>query len=142
VVLRGPRPTSAPTGEGPRRPSAVQVLAPAAAAPVLAVDARAVGPCAPGTRCRLRVVVQTRPQSQARRVRWTLALVDRCSGAVTNRPGGALTVAAGAGFGQGQSQVVLPRRTAIAVVALTDEPTRAASRPVDVVPLPTTCPAR
>lgn len=132
-----PAPVSDPSGGVPAPP--VPVLAPPATAGIADVDLRAMGRCEPGAPCQVRVLI--RPALAApMEVRWTFRVLDRCTGAGWDAPGGTARVTAGGTGVAAVSTVVLPSAKALAVVALAGEPGTpvAASAPLRV-PNPGTC---
>lgn len=143
VALLGPdirtswaRLTDAPADEG-RDPRTVvagndaPTLGPAAAGAVIRVAVRPMSTCVPGQVCDLRVSVQVWPDDSRRiPVAWSITVVDSCTGERTRHPGGAAKVPAGADRVDGLTHVVLPQSRALAIVAVTAEPARAASAPL------------
>jgi hypothetical protein len=131
-----PAPSASPGATVPAPP--VPRSAPANAGAVAGVDVRALGSCAPGATCQVRVLVRLHPQPQPARVEWTFQVVDRCAGSVRNAAGGTVTVEAG---GQGVAAidtVTLPTQRALAVTAVTRVPATAASAPL-LVPARASC---
>jgi hypothetical protein len=119
--------TEAPTALPPVVPPA-----PATAGTIDAVDLRPVQPCAPGTECALRVQVRVQPQAQPQTIVWSLRVLDRCTGEVLAAPGGTATVPAHGDRLDAVVTVALPEASALAVTAVTDLPSTAASTAVPV----------
>ena len=122
----GSAPSSAPRLDG------LPVVAPAAAAAgmVTAVDLRTVGTCAPGSPCTVRVQVRLLPHADPQTVTWSFGVVDRCTGVMNNVPGGTLSVPPGVDRAVAIGTVGLPPATAVAVLAVTEVPAKAAGPPV------------
>ncbi|WP_214366944.1 hypothetical protein [Pseudonocardia sp. H11422] len=131
-----------PTAAAPTMPLAPTVPAPAptAAGPVDAVDLRALGPCTPGEVCEVRLLVRLQPQAEPQTVDWTFRVLDRCTGAEVNAPGGVLSVLPDGADVSAVDTVSLPASRALAVFALTGRPGTAASPPL-LVPAPGYCEA-
>jgi len=104
--------------------------APAAAGSVAGVDLRPLAQCAPGAPCTLRLLVRLVPGGEPQVVTWSYRIVDRCTGATTTAPGGSVAVPAGGERAATVGTVALPALQAVAVLAVTDVPAAAASRPV------------
>ncbi|MGN6331010.1 MAG: hypothetical protein ACTHOD_05065 [Motilibacteraceae bacterium] len=139
-VLRSPAPSAtASAGTNAKVVAALPSLGPSTAGVVATVDARALGACAPGTACTLRVVVQVQRQQRAVPVRWAVLAVDRCTARRTTLPGGSLTVPAGSTTASALRTVTLPKGKALAVGAVTTAPARAASKPLPAPARPPTC---
>jgi hypothetical protein len=131
-----PASSASPAATVPAPP--VPRLVPANAGAVAGVDVRALGSCAPGATCQVRVLVRLHPQPQPVRVEWTFQVIDRCTGSVRNTAGGKVTVEPG---GQGVAAVdtvTLPTQRALAVTAATSVPATAASAPL-LVPARASC---
>ncbi|PVZ10049.1 hypothetical protein [Actinomycetospora cinnamomea] len=106
----------------------VPVIAPPAAGDVDAVRLRVVDPpCDPGGACSVLVGIDPHPGAAAVASPWTLVVADRCRGGVV--PLGSGTSPAGA---WGTTTVVVPPGRALALLAVTDAPSRAASAPVPI----------
>jgi len=122
----GSAPSSAP------RPDGLPVVAPAPAAAgmVSAVDLRTVGTCTPGSPCTVRVLVRLLPHADPQTVTWSFGVVDRCTGVMINLPGGTLSVPPGVDRAVAIGTVGLPPATAVAVLAVTEVPAKAAGPPV------------
>lgn len=104
--------------------------APPAAGPVAGVDLRALGPCATGAPCAVRLLVRVVPAAEPRTVTWSYLIVDRCTGASSGVPGGAAPVPPQADRVAVVGVVPLPALPGLAVLAVTDAPAVAASPPV------------
>lgn len=125
--------SSTKDAEPDRKPSEVRLPAPKQAGAVQGVTIeRAEGSCVPGKACPVRVDVMLNPAGTSRKVTWSLRVFDRCSGDVVQRRG--LSMSAQAGWRQvyGINRPVLPKDKALAVVAVTKSPARAASAPLRV----------
>lgn len=122
-------------------PKPVPTLAPRAAGAVTALDLRALQPCRPGRTCEARLLVSVRPQHQPLIVRWSLTLIDRCTGTRSTQPGGALRVPAGAQQATALTRIPLPNRPVLAAVALTSAPARTAAPAMPVPAAGGSCPA-
>lgn len=138
-VLRSPAPSAAPSTATNAVSAALPSLGASTAGVVAKVDARAVGACAPGRPCTLRVVVQVERQQRALPVRWSVVAVDRCTSRRSTLPGGSLTVPAGGTTAAALQTVTLPKGRALAVGAVTTAPARAASKPLPAPARPPTC---
>lgn len=122
---KDPRQVLAGSGAG------VPAPAPAAAGPVTGVAVRQLEACRPGQVCPVRVLVRVWPDNQKRmQVHWTLRVIDRCSGAETTYPGSIAGIPPGADRVDGLSWVPLPAGRSLAVVAVTEQPAKAASPPL------------
>ncbi|MDV6013410.1 hypothetical protein [Haloechinothrix sp. LS1_15] len=121
-------------GEGTAaEPAEFERLAPESADPITAVDIEHLDEaCEPGETCTVRVDVVLEREPAVRQVSWSLHIVDRCSGSIEEQPGMAVTAQSGWGQVYGISRPELPDGSALAVVAVTDEPARASSPPLDV----------
>lgn len=121
------------TGPAPE-PQSVEQLAPESAEAVTGIDIeRLDDSCAPGEACSVRVNVHLEQAGTARAVDWSLHAVDRCTGSTQRYSGMEVTALAGWDQVYGISQPELPEATALALVAVTEEPARAASPPL-VIP--------
>jgi hypothetical protein len=113
-------------------PAAVAKIAPAHAGVVKSVTLRPMRHCASGSPCRVQVLVHLRPHPHPVRVRWNFTVVNRCARTHHTAAGGRLRAPAHTRRIDGVSTVHLPSGQALAVVAVTHHPTRAASRPLFV----------
>lgn len=159
---RSEQSATAPAGPTPVELPPVPRPAPASAGVVGGLDLRALEPCAPGAVCAVRILVQLHPplnrQSQdgpsqdgrpqeatqqqpisPRAVEWTFHVVDRCTGSQYSVPGGVVSAAPDSDQVQAVSTVPLPPGHALAVIAVTSEPDRAASGPLLVPARPDSC---
>lgn len=140
LLHRHTTPTPSPTASaGTARPRAVPAVAPAAAGAVHHVTLHPVTRCTPGKICSLRVTVHVARAGSPRRVDWTLNIYNRCDGGRSTRPGGLLIAAPGAASATATRRLTLPAGRALAVVALTTHPGRAASSPLLVPASVSTC---
>ncbi|MPY99348.1 MAG: hypothetical protein GEU97_15355 [Actinophytocola sp.] len=121
-------------------PGPVPRLAPKEAGPINGVTIeRAEGECARGELCPVRVDVMLDPSASAQEVSWSLRIIDRCTDKIRKREG--VTMSAAAGWQQvyGISRPTLPDSRALAIVAVTNTPTKAASAPLLVSTNRATC---
>jgi hypothetical protein len=130
LLLDVGRSGSAPSSAS--RPDGLPVVAPAPAAAglVTAVNLRTVGTCTPGSPCTVRVQVRLLPHADPQTVTWSFGVVDRCAGVMNNVPGGTLSVPPGGDRAVAIGTVGLPPATAVAVLAVTEVPAKAAGPPV------------
>lgn len=104
---------------------AIPVVAPAGAGDVAAVRLRLLDPpCAPGDTCSVLVAVDRAPGAPATPAPWTVLAVDRCRGSVVPLGSGVAPAASGS---YGAASVHVPAGRALALVAVTTAPVRAAS---------------
>lgn len=118
-------------GKEPREPREVTLPAPKAAGPVQSVTLEAAeGPCLPGESCAVRVDVRFTPSQAPRSIGWRLLVINRCTGKTTRHNG--LTLTAEPGWQQvyGISSPDLPKSKALAIMAVTRTPAKAASEPL------------
>jgi hypothetical protein len=126
-------PTSAsPSAGAARSPSAGPAPYPSASGIVTGLQARALKGCAAGGSCTLGTLFALRPQDAPVPVRWSFLVVDACTGARTELPGGSVSVPAGNGEHYEVSSVRLPQGRALAVFPVTSEPAQVAGPPVPV----------
>ena len=104
--------------------------APASAGDVAAVEVRALGPCAPGASCAVRVHVGLVPRASPVLVRWDARIEDVCTGAKSTVVGGSVTVPAHADRADVVDRLALPAGSALALIAITTSPAIAASPPL------------
>jgi hypothetical protein len=138
--LRTLRPPSA-SAEAPTATAvpALPRLGPASAGAVAAVQAGAVGACAPGRACLLRVTVQVVPAAQPRAVRWDVVAGRQCGGPLATVATGEASVPAGADHVTATQQVTLPEQGPLAVGVVTRSPDEAASPALPAPPGAVTC---
>ncbi|HSK59426.1 MAG TPA: hypothetical protein VK935_10270 [Actinomycetospora sp.] len=106
----------------------VPVIAPPAAEDVDAVRLRVVDPpCRPGATCTVLVGVDRRPGAVVEPSSWTLVVADRCRGEVVPLASGTSPATA-----SGTATALVPPGRALALVAVTDGPSRAASTAVPI----------
>jgi hypothetical protein len=129
LVLGGDRAAHS-TSPSPERAKALPLPAPPAAGAVTGVDVRALQPCAPAADCEVRLLIRLRPQPEPLAVQWVVQVYDRCTGGKVEQPGGAVSVQPGGEDVHAVTSVSLPRGRSLAVVAVTEEPARAASPPL------------
>lgn len=121
-------------------PKKVTLPAPKQADPITGVTVeRAEGACTPGKVCPVRVDVRLVPSAQQRTVAWSLRVIDRCTGKVAKRDGVSMTSLVGWHQVYGISRPKLPKGKALAIVAVTESPAKAASPPLQVPDRDTTC---
>lgn len=128
------------TDKDDNTPGPVPRLAPKEAGPINGVTIeRAEGECARGELCPVRVDVMIDPSAAAQEVSWSLRIVDRCTDKIRKREG--VTMSAAAGWRQvyGISRPMLPDSRALAIVAVTNTPAKAASAPLLVSANRATC---
>jgi hypothetical protein len=125
-------PSESPTSAGPAQqmPRPVPVLAPAQAGGVTGVVLEPVAGCTAGPDCLIRATARITPAAEVRQVSLEIRVVNLCTGAVRATPAGAVTAQPGWTSVFVTVPVRLPRARPLAVVALTTEPARAASRPL------------
>jgi hypothetical protein len=129
-----PHPTARPSAPS-ATPHPVPQPAPAAAGPVTRVTVqRLQATCSSGRTCPVRVYVRLTARQTAQRVAWTFQVVDRCRGTTLTRPGTAVVAEPGWSYVYGTTFLRLPRGKALAVMAVTRSPARAASSPLLVPP--------
>lgn len=122
------------------RPGPVKSFGPRKAAPITEVTVeRAQGACSPGKACPVRVDVRLAARDARTEVEWSLRIVDRCSGQVRRARGGVMTAAAGSRQAYAFVRPDLRSGKALAIVAVTTEPGRAASAPLLVPSAVRTC---
>ena len=127
-------PSSPGTGStsGPKQPtpSPVPDLGPARSGSVLGVTLRPLAACSPGSACLIRATARITSASESRQIDLAVSVVNRCTGKV--RRAGAESVTAQPGWTSVYVTipVELPRAGALAAVALTTAPDRAASPPL------------
>jgi hypothetical protein len=123
----GGAPAATDTAPLPALPP-VPVIAPPAAGDVDAVRLRVVDPpCPAGATCTVLVGVDRRPGAVAVPTPWTLVVVDRCRGEVVPLASGTSPAAA-----YGTATALVPPGRALALIAVTDGPARAASAAVPI----------
>lgn len=132
LLLDAGRGGSAASASAAHTPDGRPVAAPgpASAGPVAGVDLRALSPCAPGAPCSVRLEVRLTPGPAQQVVAWSYRVVDRCTGASSTAPGGAVTLPAGAQRATAVGTVSLPAVPGVALIAVTDHPAAAASAPL------------
>lgn len=118
-------------GKQPTEAREVTPPAPPKADPVQAVTIEsAEGPCEPEQACAVRVDVRFAASQAPLAIGWRLLVIDRCTGKVKRHEG--LTLTAEPGWQQvyGISWPKLSKSKALAIVAVTRTPARAASEPL------------
>jgi hypothetical protein len=123
-------PSPTPTLAEPSPPAP----APGRDGPIAGVSARALNSCAPGGVCTIRILVEVRPAAEPLRVEWSYQIVDRCTGARTDWPGGAGVVIPGNDRLVGVEHVELPQARSLAVYPVTSGPERVSGPPLVVPP--------
>jgi hypothetical protein len=126
-------PTSAPS---PTPSSAtarhVAAVAPRSAGFVHGVLVRPVTACRPGASCPVTVTIRMIAHSDVKRVDWRFVLVNPCTGARTDAPGGSMTAQPNWQHVFTTTSVPLPQAPSVSLVAMTTAPVRAASPPLTV----------
>ncbi|MPY80953.1 MAG: hypothetical protein GEV04_21455 [Actinophytocola sp.] len=121
-------------------PGQVPRLAPKAAGPINGVTIeRAEGGCTGGRMCPVRVDVLLDPSASAREISWSLRIVDRCTDDIRKREGVTMTAEPWWQQVYGISRPALPDSRALAIVAVTNTPAKAASAPLLVSANRATC---
>lgn len=131
-LLLGDSPTSQQgTDHKPSHaPPTVAPPAPGAAGRVIGVTLRSEQTCRPGAQCPIAVSVRLKPAKKATTVRWSLRVVDRCTGKHKVRGSGTVRVHRGAKRMVVERHVRLPKSRALSVFAVTKKPARASSDPL------------
>ncbi len=130
---RRPTPTHSPTLRS-TAPSPVAAVAPRSAGFVDGVVVTPVTSCQPGAACSVTVTIRIVAHSDIKHVRWTFVLVDPCTGARKEIPGGSMTAQPSWQHIYSTTTVALPQTRSVTVVAMTTAPVRAASAPLTVPP--------
>jgi serine/threonine protein kinase len=120
-------------------PGPVPVLAPASAGFVTGVVLRPLATCRPHSGCPLTVTIRLSPSVEVEHMHWAFTVVNRCTGARTDVPGGSMTAQPWWTYVYATRTVRLPAARFLAVVAMTTAPVRAASRPFLVATGSRTC---
>jgi tRNA A-37 threonylcarbamoyl transferase component Bud32 len=115
-------------------PSPVAAVAPRSAGFVDGVVLTPVTSCQPGAACSVTVTIRIVAHSDVKHLRWTFVLVDPCTGARTEIPGGSMTAQPSWQHIYSTTTVTLPQTRSVTVVAMTTTPVRAASAPLTVRP--------
>jgi hypothetical protein len=146
TLLSSPSASPSPSASAPPHPSArpsapsatphpVQQPAPWSAGPVTRVTVqRLQASCSSGRTCPVRVYVRLTGRQAAQQVAWTFQVVDRCTGTTVTRAGTTVVAKPGWSYVYGTTYLRLPRGRALAVMAVTRSPARAASSPLLVPP--------
>lgn len=125
----GGAPTTTSTVPVPALPP-IPVIAPPAAGDVGTVRLRVVDPpCRPGAACTVLVGVDRHPGTVAAPSPWTLLAADRCRAELVSLASGTAPATAGS---WAATTVVVPPGPALALLAVTPEPSRAASAAVPI----------
>lgn len=123
-----------------QRPEPVEQPGPSRSGLVTEVTVeRAGGACSSGAACSVRVDVHLDALPAATTVSWSLRIVDRCSGTVRKLRGESMTAESGWRQVYGVSRLNLPKGKALAIIAVTKSPARAASEPLLVPSSIDTC---
>jgi serine/threonine protein kinase len=120
-------------------PRPVPVLAPVSAGFVTGVVLRPLATCRPHSDCQLTVTIRLAPSVEVEQMDWAFTVINRCTGARTDVPGGSMTAQPGWTYVYDTRTVHLPAARSLAIVALTTAPVRAASRPFLVASSSRTC---
>jgi hypothetical protein len=119
-------PTAKPPAPSPSLP-------PTTSAKVTAAELKPNGQCATGTTCSIEVTVKFPNSNPAQNYAWTFKLIDKCSGKVTDAPGGSVTSQAGWIYVQADNQVALPAtNNPLLVYVVTTAPDAVSSQPLTV----------
>jgi hypothetical protein len=118
--------------------TAPAIPAPLASGAITSVDLRAMARCEPAITCPSRLQVRVRPAPQPRRMDWVYQVTDRCTGRSQLVPGGSMVVGAGGTQFTVVNGIPLPAGRALALNAVLEAPTPAAS-PTLLVPAKATC---
>jgi hypothetical protein len=131
------RPISSPAAVSPPAPAAapsplqtpltLPVYAPPAAGAIRSVQGQLVGPCQSGGRCSMDVAVSFQSRPSALPLAWKFEVVDRCSGAAVELPGGVFTAPAGWNHILIRTPLQMPQTSAPAIVVVTTAPAAAES---------------
>ncbi len=127
---RGPSPQSGTLSARSAPGAALPALGPASTTTVSRIAAPAVvAGCTTGGACTVTVRVFL-PAHGTENVAWSLAVVDRCTGAVTRATGGSVLALPQYQFVFDASTITLPAGRPVAVIAVTSAPSTAASPPL------------
>jgi hypothetical protein len=119
-------PTAKPPAPSPSLP-------PTTSAKVTAAELKPNGQCVTGTTCSIEVTVKFPNSNPAQNYAWTFKLIDKCSGKVTDAPGGSVTSQAGWIYVQADNQVALPAtNNPLLVYVVTTAPDAVSSQPLTV----------
>lgn len=121
------------------QPRPVKRLAPLKAGAVTQVKVATSEPCRRGAVCPVRVDVHLQPEAAARQVSWSLRVVDRCTGKTYPRSGASVVAEPWWRQVYGLSRTALPKGRALAIIAVTKAPARAASQPLLIPQSRATC---
>jgi len=130
-----------PPGNPRRAVPSLPVLAPASAGDIAGAGVTPrPGTCsgAPGTPCVVIVRVYLHPHSQEA-VSWTVDVIDRCTGAVKPEASSTIVAIRAYAYVFDTFPIAVPSGSAVAIVAVTTAPARAASPPLLVGPAPVNC---
>jgi hypothetical protein len=126
-----PAPTPKTTAPLGAKPAFVPVLAPRSGGEIENVDLGVViGPCVPGSACKLSVQVNLAPRSADEEVDWVLVFFDRCSGQSTQEGGASILATPDWSFVYRRHWYTMPAGNSLAVIALTTAPVRTQSAPL------------
>lgn len=131
--------SAAKPAEKRTQPRPVDRVAPRQAGAVTQVKVAAAEPCRRGAVCPVRVDVYLRPEAVTRQVSWSLRVVDRCTGKTYPRSGASVFAEPWWRQVYGLSRAALPKGRALAVIAVTKAPARAASKPLLIPARHATC---
>jgi hypothetical protein len=124
----------AAAAEGPKLPAALPDLGPPTAGPITHLELRPLDGCKPATTCNAVVQVALAPQPVPVDVTWNFELFDRCGTLRETRPGGVMSVPAGADRAVQTVAVALPAGQALALVPVATAPARVAGSPMPLSP--------
>lgn len=111
---------------------AAAVVAPRHAGFVDGVELTPVETCQPGASCSVRVTIKITPHRDVKHVEWAFVLVNPCTGARTDVPGGSMIAQPSWRHIYTTTMVPVPHGRFVALVAMTTSPVRAASAPLTV----------
>lgn len=105
-------------------------LAPSSGGFVTGMALRPLNPCRPGRSCDITATIRLAPLSGVTSMNWSFVVVNRCNGARTTVPGGSMVAQPGWPYVYDTRTVQLPAGRAFAIVGMTTEPVKVASRPL------------
>lgn len=130
-------PSHASTTTRSQAPNSTALARSAAVAPrragfVNGVVVTPVETCQPGATCSVTVTIQITEHADVKHLTWRFVLVNPCTGARTNVPGGSMTAQPNWRHVYATTKVPIPPARSVALVAMTTVPVRAASAPLTV----------
>ncbi len=113
------------------KPALIPVLASRSGGDIENIDLSVViGPCMPGSACKLSVQVNLAPRSADEEVDWVLVFFDRCSGQSIEEAGASILATPDWSFVYERQWYTMPAGNSVAVIALTTAPVRTQSSPL------------